>query len=328
MLNLPLKSICSGLTCWSSSVCGVCLAWAILFSPYPAVLRWGLLGRWEHEPLARAHRHERVLHRVLDFVWRPTFKDPALWRTTRLLSDQKGCRVRFLWEVGRFPMEKTFYLVLDWQTWWVSWCWEYASGHLKSVCVWSTNKLLEKLCCGNASWDVTLSQTWQSVPLDFLLLDGDGDVPPSLGSGLWLLPAAQVCYSQSWNHLARAAGVGVPVAVAGKAVVWHCGAPWGLVPVISLRRKLWLCLQSKLIPDLNNLKLVPANCSQTLMELFPAFLVPEKCPLQIAGCPPWRKDRIWEKLGQEVVYWLYRTTIADWFRIIQKALFFSVSSFF
>lgn len=168
MLNLPLKSICSGLTCWTcSAVCGVCLAWAILFSPYPAVLRWGLLGRWEHEPLARAHRHERVLHRVLDFVWRPTFQDPALWRTTRLLSDQKGCRVRFLWEVGRFPMEKTFYLVLDWQTWWVSWCWEYASGHLKSVCVWSTNKLLEKLCCGSASWDVTLSQTWQSVPLDF-----------------------------------------------------------------------------------------------------------------------------------------------------------------
>lgn len=63
------------------------------------------------------------------------------------------------------------------------------------------------------------------MPLDFLLLDGDGDVPPSLGSGLWLLPAAQVCYSQSWNHLARAAGVGVPVAVAGEAAVWHCGAP-------------------------------------------------------------------------------------------------------
>lgn len=42
----------------------------------------------------------------------------------------------------------------------------------------------------------------------------------------------------------------------------------------------------QVIPDVNNLKLVLANFSQTLMELFPAFLVPEKCPLQISGCAP------------------------------------------
>lgn len=78
----------------------------------------------------------------------PVFKDPALCRRTRLLSDQKGCRVGSLRGVGGFPMRKTFYLVLDWQTWWISW--EYTSGHPKSVCVWSVNKLLEKLCCGSA----------------------------------------------------------------------------------------------------------------------------------------------------------------------------------
>lgn len=50
------------------------------------------------------------------------------------------------------------------------------------------------------------------------------------------------------------------------------------------------------------------RCEITLMRLFPAFLAPDKCPLQIPNCPPWKTDRFWDKLGLEVIYRLYWTT--------------------
>lgn len=217
-------------------------------------------------------------------------------------------------------MKKTFYLVLDWQTRWISWCWVYAFCHLKSVCVWSMNKLFEKLCCGSASWGVTLRQ---SVPLDFLVLGGDGAASLGLGaaaasscSGL-LQPGLEsprlcCCGGSFWGW------GGSALALWSSLRISFCSFFEEDAVVVSPKQ---------IIPDLNNLKSVPANCKQMLMKLFTAFPVPEKCPLQISGCPPWTKDRTWEKLGQEV-YWLYCTTIVDLFRIIQKALFFSVSSFF
>lgn len=145
--------------------------------------------------------------------------------------------------------------------------------------------------------EVWWSQTWHLVPLGFVRLEGMGlcHLPWARGCG---------CGSQGWDHLACARSF------------WGWG--WG-----STGLALWSSLRisfcnffeedavvvspKQTILDLNNLK------SQTLMELFPAFLILGTNPLKISDCPPWRKDRTersWDRkslastLHYSKIHWL------------------------
>lgn len=168
------------------------------------------------------------------------------------------------------------------------------------------------MCCEDTSMrceivkGLTISPTW---------FDRTVCVPPSLGLGL--RPLSELAASKrsrlaqpelkSMTGAAADVWVTVTVAVAGGAAAWQCGAPWGFISVVSLRRMLLCCAPKELIPDLDYFKLARAtlSCRQTLMWLFSAFLVPAKCLLQIPSCPPWKKGRFWGNLGLGVIYRLY-----------------------